>query len=211
MPGTLKVLGAVWQFMPDDTLADPYLGVLASVTGRFVPNVSPTTALPVDAGAGVMYLQPVEFTVLSDGEISADGVAPGVDLLADDESFGLGRPLRWSLVVDSFELNSVVIEPPVVWVDASELGVAGDEVSLAKWVAEPETWPIAVARGPRGFRGYPAAGVIIGAADPEGWVAASPGTLYSRVVSGIWTTLYVKESGGSGNTGWATLATETES
>ena len=210
MPGTFTVSGAVWQFMPDDTLDDPYLGALASVTGRFVANVSPTTALAVDDGAGVMYLTPVDFTVLSDGQISADGVNPGVALVADDASFGLGRPLRWSLVVDAFDLNSVTIEPPVVWVDASEAGEAGDEVSLAKWAGDVETWPIAVARGPRGFQGNEGSGLIVGAGEPEGSVAATVGSLYSRTDGGVGTAVYVKESG-SGSTGWAALATVDES
>ena len=218
MPDTFTVSGAVWQFLPDGTLDDPYLGVLASVTGRFVANVSPTTALAVDDGAGVMYLTPVEFTVLSDGQISADGENPGVDLVAEDESYGLSRPLRWSLIVDSFEIDSEVIEPPVVWVDAFD---ADDEVSLAEWAADAEVWPIRVARGPRGFRGATGeagsdgsngsdgsdgAGLIVGEGDPEGSVSATVGSLYSRTDGSVGTAVYVKESG-SGSTGWAALAT----
>lgn len=206
MPGVITVVGGVWEFMPDGTLPTPYLGVLAAVTGRFVPNVSPATALPVDDGAGVMHLTPVDFTVLSDGQISADGENPGVALTADDESYGLGRPLRWCLVVDPFELNSEVIEPPAVWADAAEAGEAGDEVPLSLWAAEVEVWPIAVARGPRGFRGLTGPGVIPGEGDPEGSVAAPVGTLYSRSDGGIGNAGYLKEVG-SGSTGWSALVT----
>lgn len=203
MPATFTVTGAVWQFMPDGTLDDPYLGVLASVTGRFVANVSASTALSVDDGAGVMYLTPVEFTVLSDGQISADGENPGVDLVAEDASFGLGRPLRWSLVVDEFEIDDEVIEPPVVWVDAFD---ADDEVSLSEWEADAEVWPIRVARGPRGLRGATGAGLIIGAGDPEGSVAASVGSIYSRTDGSSGIAAYLKESG-SGSSGWSALVT----
>lgn len=40
-----------------------------------------------------------------------------------------------------------------------------------------------------------------GSGDPEGAIAASVGTLYTRTDGGTGTTLYVKESG-TGTTGW---------
>lgn len=203
MPDTFTVTGAVWQFMPDGTLDDPYLGVLASVTGRFIANVSASTALAVDDGAGVMYLTPVEFTVLPDGQISADGENPGVDLVAEDASFGLGRPLRWSLVVDEFEVNDEVIEPPVVWVDAFE---ADAEVSLSEWAADAEVWPIRVARGPRGLLGPTGAGLTIGTGAPEGSETAPVGSLYSRTDGVPGAAAYLKRSG-SGSSGWSALVT----
>lgn len=42
-----------------------------------------------------------------------------------------------------------------------------------------------------------------GSGDPEGAVAAPVGTLFLRSDGGAVTTLYVKETGGAGNTGWA--------
>lgn len=42
-----------------------------------------------------------------------------------------------------------------------------------------------------------------GEGSPEGAVAAPVGTVYLRTDGGAGTTLYVKEGGGSGNTGWA--------
>ena len=220
MPATFTVLGQVWEFIPDGTVPDPYLGTLSAVTGRFVANVSPQTALPVSDGeaGGVMYLDPVDFSVLSDGQISADGENPGVPLLCDDVEFGLGRPLRWSLIVDAFDLDGVVIEPPVVWVDAPQTprvwsGLPTEEVSLSLWAADVDVWPIAVARGPRGLRGYPGVGatkgLIVAAGDPEGSVMANKGTLYSRTDGNETTpTLYVKESG-VGYTGWVAVVTVT--
>lgn len=41
-----------------------------------------------------------------------------------------------------------------------------------------------------------------GTGSPEGVVAASLGSMYTNVDGGSGTTLYVKESGGTGNTGW---------
>lgn len=165
MPDMFTVVGAVWEFIPDSDESDPYLGVLSAVTGKFVANVSATTALSVDDGAGVMYLSPVEFTVLSDGQISADGENPGVPLVADDATFGLPRPLRWSLVVDPFTLDGDVIEPPVTWVDADFDDEA--EVSLGLWEPGPEVWPVRVARGPRGLRGHTGATGAPGGSDIE--------------------------------------------
>jgi hypothetical protein len=45
-------------------------------------------------------------------------------------------------------------------------------------------------------------GVVSGAGSPEGAVSAAVGTLYRRTDGGAGTSLYVKESGGAGNTGW---------
>lgn len=42
-----------------------------------------------------------------------------------------------------------------------------------------------------------------GDGSPEGLVEAPLGTRYTNRLGGAGTTLYVKEGGGSGNTGWA--------
>lgn len=42
----------------------------------------------------------------------------------------------------------------------------------------------------------------VGAGDPEGVVAAPVGATFHRTDGGAGTSLYVKESGGTGNTGW---------
>lgn len=42
-----------------------------------------------------------------------------------------------------------------------------------------------------------------GVGDPESVITAPVGTLYLRTDGGAGSTLYVKESDGTGNTGWA--------
>lgn len=48
----------------------------------------------------------------------------------------------------------------------------------------------------------PAVDGVTGTGSPAGVVSAPVGTLYRRTDGGANTTLYVKESGGTGNTGW---------
>ena len=45
MAATFTVSGGVWEFIPDGTVPDPYLGALSAVTGRFVANVSPAATV----------------------------------------------------------------------------------------------------------------------------------------------------------------------
>jgi hypothetical protein len=45
-------------------------------------------------------------------------------------------------------------------------------------------------------------GLYSGAGSPEGVVVAPVGSLYGRTDGGAGTTLYVKESNGTGSTGW---------
>jgi hypothetical protein len=45
-------------------------------------------------------------------------------------------------------------------------------------------------------------GIFAGSGSPQGVVAAPVGSLYTRTDGGASTTLYVKESGGSSDTGW---------
>jgi hypothetical protein len=47
-----------------------------------------------------------------------------------------------------------------------------------------------------------ASSVFAGAGSPEGVLAAPVGSLYLRSDGGAATTLYVKETGAAGNTGW---------
>jgi hypothetical protein len=47
-----------------------------------------------------------------------------------------------------------------------------------------------------------ASSVLAGTGSPEGAVTAPVGSLYLRSDGGAATTLYVKETGGAGNTGW---------
>ena len=57
------------------------------------------------------------------------------------------------------------------------------------------------------LRGSPGRAFIMwGAGDPETVVAAPVGSLFSRTDGGAGSTLYVKEGGGNGNTGWSSVA-----
>lgn len=44
--------------------------------------------------------------------------------------------------------------------------------------------------------------IYVGTGDPEGAISANPGSIYMRQDGLPGASFYVKESGGSGNTGW---------
>lgn len=46
------------------------------------------------------------------------------------------------------------------------------------------------------------AGIFAGVGDPEGSVSAKVGAIYRNTAGGAGATLFVKESGGAGPTGW---------
>ncbi len=150
MPGKFTVSGALWSYLPDGDDADTELDLdaLTAVTGRFVVAFDPSEPLPVEGG--MMFIPPVEFTVLSDGEISFDGTNPGVELVAQDAAFGLDEPLRWVLHIDPFQLGGQTITPAVKQFDALD---ADETITLDELAASPGLWPVSIARGPIGLRG----------------------------------------------------------
>lgn len=72
----------------------------------------------------------------------------------------------------------------------------------ASEVARFSSTGAAIAAGRIQLGGSSAPLIIVGSGSPEGAVAAPVGSLYLRSDGGTSTTLYVKQSGSAGNTGW---------
>ncbi len=70
-------------------------------------------------------------------------------------------------------------------------------------VASGPTYTFVVRDGVIYFAGVMGPNLRTGAGTPEGVIAAPVGSMFLRTDGGVGTTLYVKQSGGTGNTGWA--------
>lgn len=108
-------------------------------------------------------------------------------LLAQDAGaivFGTNNAMRWEIT------SSGTLRPT----SANTSGDMGDPNRRVT------VWPKSIDFSPPGESGQT---FTSGVGSPEGVVAARVGSLYTRRDGGPGSTLYVKEAGGIGNTGWA--------
>lgn len=98
MPGQFRLTGSVNQTVKDgpDAGVDGDVVPLPNWSARLVSNYPTDTAMP--DGDGITYLEARKIQVLPNGQITEDGVTPGISLTAHDPAlFSDDAPLQWTI------------------------------------------------------------------------------------------------------------------
>jgi hypothetical protein len=111
MPGDFLLTGSVTQLI-GSTISAEQLAALAGTEIGFTSNLPRNKAIPIPGG--VMYVPARTAVVMSNGQLSENGVDAGIRLLADDPALGLANPVQWTI-------------------DPARVTLAGKPVNLAKW------------------------------------------------------------------------------
>lgn len=113
---------------------------LAGLKGQFTPNLKPGL-YPIDDG--MYWLEPIEFTLDSDGKLNGDS---GVELLSSVDGLEL---LQWSISFDRATLNGKRLDIPPWWFNARASGETVTLESLMSVKQRSGVWLAIGARAPR--------------------------------------------------------------
>jgi hypothetical protein len=150
-------------------------------------------------------------TALVFPQLSVNSISPGYPIMLTNTGYDV-------LVISDLKVvGDFAIVKPSIWVGASITLVAGQHVSLTVTYNPKREGTVTggiyfntgSAAGEEFVHltgsGTPGSGTIVwmsGTGSPEGKIAAKVGSVFCRTDGGVKTTMYVKEAGAAGMTGW---------
>jgi hypothetical protein len=153
MPGQFHLTGGVRQAIKDsdDIDLDQDVAVLTGWSAVIRPaNVPINMAIP--DGDDITYLDERIVTLLADGQITEDGVNPGIYLTAHDDTV-FDSTLQWKVIPARVTLSSGKPIRPRPWVFDARL--AGESTTLGELTPVAQVAMASVARGPQGAQSMP--------------------------------------------------------
>lgn len=151
MPGQFRLTGSVRQAVRDGLDVDVEQDVLAlpGWQAKLIANYPRDVALP--DGDAITFISDRTIHVLPDGQITEDGVNPGVSLTAHDPDLFVDQVLQWTIVPGWVMLNSKRRFRPPAW--TFDAGLAGEELSLGEVTPVALSQMQTMTRGPKGDPG----------------------------------------------------------
>lgn len=152
MLGQFRLTGSVHQTVKDgvDVNLEQDIVAVPGWSAKLVANYPHDAAIP--DGDGITYIDDRTITVLPSGEITEDGVNPGISLTANDPNL-FDTPLQWTVIPGWVLLSNKRRFKPRRWTfNAPDVD---EEVSIGELTPVASESMTSVARGPKGDKGDP--------------------------------------------------------
>lgn len=150
MLGQFRLTGSVHQTVKDGVDVDLEQDIVAvpGWSAKLVANYPHDAAIP--DGTGITYIDDRTITVLPSGDITEDGVTPGISLTANDDTL-FDTPLQWTVKPGWVMLANKRRFKPRSW--TFNAPAVDDEVSIGELTPVASEGMTSVARGPKGDPG----------------------------------------------------------